>query len=390
MKKILSLLALSLLIISSNALSKEINFISTSWDEVLKTASSTGKPIFLDAYTDWCGWCKVMDKQTFSDEEVINFMAANFVTSRFEMETGQGKKLAMKYRVSAFPTFLIFNSKGKLIYETAGFQKPKDFLATLKKAIDPANQINYKGISDKIDLPFPDFYKSAFGKNGSPDKKFPDDKTVADYLNKQKDLFSEVNWSVISRFTTPEKINKHFLDNMDKYKELYGVSGVNDKFFSMLYSKLQAAVKAKDEKQLNNLLAMIDKYAPENKESNKEFYTINFYTKTGNWNKYTELIDKKIAKGEARTDEINEYSWTIYENTEDRNLIEKAIGWMKPIIEKEPDYAMLDTYAALLYKAKNFGLAKKYAEEAIKIGKETKENVEQTEKLLENINSNLK
>jgi len=44
------------------------------------------KPIFIDVYTDWCGWCKVMDKKTFSQEKVASYMNENFYPVKFNAE----------------------------------------------------------------------------------------------------------------------------------------------------------------------------------------------------------------------------------------------------------------------------------------------------------------
>ena len=51
-----------------------------SWNEAVERAQTDQNPkkIFVDVYTDWCGWCKKMDKDTFQNPEVANYMAANF------------------------------------------------------------------------------------------------------------------------------------------------------------------------------------------------------------------------------------------------------------------------------------------------------------------------
>ena len=63
---------------------------------------------------------------------------------------------------------------------------------------------------------------------------------------------------------------------------------------------------------------------------------------------------------------------------------------MERAVAMDPDYAVLDTYAALLYKDKNYKDAKVYAEKAISSGKESGEDVKETQSLLEKINAELK
>ena len=67
------------------------------------------------------------------------------------------------------------------------------------------------------------------------------------------------------------------------------------------------------------------------------------------------------------------------------DYIKKAIGWLKNVVSKSPVYANLDTYAALLYKDKQYNDAELYAKKAITAGKKTKDNVKGTEQLLEKI-----
>ena len=62
-----------------------INWLT--WDEVQVEMKKKPKKVFVDIYTNWCGWCKVMDKKTFSNPEVIKYMNENFYAVKFDAET---------------------------------------------------------------------------------------------------------------------------------------------------------------------------------------------------------------------------------------------------------------------------------------------------------------
>lgn len=65
-----------------------------TWEEAIKMSQKSPKKIFIDVYTDWCGWCKKMDKSTFSDPDVAAYLAKNFIPVKFNAE----QKESIKYK----------------------------------------------------------------------------------------------------------------------------------------------------------------------------------------------------------------------------------------------------------------------------------------------------
>lgn len=57
-----------------------------TWDEAVKANEKTKKKFFIDFYTDWCGWCKKMDKTTFMDPAVVKYVNENFYAVKFNAE----------------------------------------------------------------------------------------------------------------------------------------------------------------------------------------------------------------------------------------------------------------------------------------------------------------
>lgn len=58
-------------------------------DDIEKIAKAGDKKVLIDVYTSWCGWCKVMDKKTFTDPEVISYLNDNFHLVKFNAEQKQ-------------------------------------------------------------------------------------------------------------------------------------------------------------------------------------------------------------------------------------------------------------------------------------------------------------
>jgi len=362
----------------------EVTYFKGTWAETLAKAKAENKYIFVDCYTDWCGWCKVMDKNTMPDAGVAKMLSNDFVATKIEMEHGEGIKLAMKYHITGFPTFIFFTPQGEFVYMSVGYQKPAEFIDELNNARDKSKQFKAPGFSAKLEVAYPDLYKAAYGESSK--KKLPEQKEVVAYLDKQKDLFSEVNWAVMNRFDLNEKYNNHFLDNVKKYEQLYGAPDVSDKINSIITSSARAAAKKKSDADFNKALALVDKYVKKDRRETNIGLRITYYKETKNWKEYmTAFNDYIAAHSYESVDYINSLCWDMYEQCDDQDALAKATEYMGNAVAKEPQYAAMDTYAALLYKTGQLKYAEEWANKAIAQGKEEKADTKGTEELLEKI-----
>lgn len=72
---------------ASSSNSKEIKWISLEEAEKLNSKSKTKKKIFVDVYTEWCGWCKRLDATTYKDPAVVKYINDNFYAVKLDAET---------------------------------------------------------------------------------------------------------------------------------------------------------------------------------------------------------------------------------------------------------------------------------------------------------------
>jgi len=129
-----------------------------TWLDINKAAelaNSSEKMYFVDVYTDWCHWCKVMDKKTFTDPTVIEFMEQNFHNVKFNAEQTDmvtwnnteytykpgGRRgihglapLLLKNRLS-YPSFAILDKDRNPIKVIVGYKKPDQLMAVLEPMI---------------------------------------------------------------------------------------------------------------------------------------------------------------------------------------------------------------------------------------------------------------
>lgn len=120
--KIVLVALVSVLMMSSTS-KKGILFSDLTLKEAKVLSKKTGKLIFIDCYTDWCGPCKRMAATSFVDEQVGNVFNDKFINMKVEMEKNPiGVELAKRYRVRAYPTLLVIDSEGTLIKQVVGMQ----------------------------------------------------------------------------------------------------------------------------------------------------------------------------------------------------------------------------------------------------------------------------
>lgn len=133
--------------------SQEINWMSMN--EALEAQKKEPKKIFMDVYTTWCGPCKMLDKNTFSDKEVVEYVNENYYAVKFNAEGNEeirysdfvytnpnydanrkGRNsqhlFAHALKVTAYPTVVFFKDNGDLIQAVPGYRTPQQLEIFLK------------------------------------------------------------------------------------------------------------------------------------------------------------------------------------------------------------------------------------------------------------------
>ena len=150
MKKLL-ILTIALCSISVSA--QKINWMSL--EDAVAAQKETPKKIFIDAYTVWCGPCKLLDKNTFSNKDVAAYVNKNYYAVKFNAEGNEtinfndqtfsnpnfdpnksgrnsSHQLAGYFGVRAYPTIIFLDEETNLIAPLPGYKTPKQFELYLK------------------------------------------------------------------------------------------------------------------------------------------------------------------------------------------------------------------------------------------------------------------
>ena len=138
-KTLASILALITLIVAANS-----NAQTTGWnsfDSGLEAAKSSNKKVLIDVYTDWCGWCKKMDAEVYTDAAVKDYLGKNFVIIKLNAESDgtihyKGREythpqIAAAFGINGYPTTIFLKENGDPITLLPGFLDASKFIYVL-------------------------------------------------------------------------------------------------------------------------------------------------------------------------------------------------------------------------------------------------------------------
>lgn len=111
------------------------------FEEGLKRARSTGKPLMVDFWAEWCGWCHRLDQTTYVDPVVVK-LSQDFVPVKVDTEGGRKQtEIAHRYNVSALPTIVFLTAGGRQVLKLGQFQGPGQFPKTMEAAREAAAKV---------------------------------------------------------------------------------------------------------------------------------------------------------------------------------------------------------------------------------------------------------
>ena len=137
MKNIIIIITVCLL--AGGAWAKDIEW-QKNYDTALAQAKKDKKLVLVDLYTDWCGWCKRLDRDTYSDTNVQVKVAKDFVAVKLNPEKSEiGRKLMEQFGGRGFPFIVFVDADGKKVSQIAGYMPAEAFLKQLEQVTTPVS-----------------------------------------------------------------------------------------------------------------------------------------------------------------------------------------------------------------------------------------------------------
>jgi thiol-disulfide isomerase/thioredoxin len=368
---------------------QEMRFYAGKWANILSRAKEENKLIFVDAYTTWCGPCKWMAENTFTDKKASLYYNRHFINTKVNMEKGEGPALAERYKVSAYPTLLYINGDGEVVHRVVG-------------ALDATRLLKEGEVACNPDSSFMSWQKKYESGNREPefilvfiektiDAGLDSESIVAEYFRslQKEQMTSPASWQIINTYVQDESspVFEFLVKNRKVFADLYSQDSVNKKIINVYYTNIMrscfdvnpAAHEAAKEKLRNSGFEQADKLLL--------MIEADSYKAKGEWERYAEATINYLSTYPSNDPkELNGHAWAFYEYVDDIEQLKTAKSWVEKALQLREDYSTLDTYAALLYKLNNKEEAKLYAEKAIAQAKATGEDYTETEDLLKKIN----
>lgn len=380
---------LFLLIISQLSFSQQsITFENSDFSTILNKAKQEKKLIFLDAYASWCGPCKLMERNVFTDKNVADYYNQNFINAHFDMEKGEGRALAAKYGIRSYPTMLFLNGEGEIMGKELGYIQTDQFLELGKKNNKP--QLVNTNLKDE-------FLKGNLDQNSllsfinlyaSKDPILAKKASEQYFENKKDNAFTPEEINALLNFTqsTEDKNYQIFKKNKDGIVKL--LSEKNYLQFDNYLQLLQLFKSATDDKTKsiddNKILKDGTKYlSKEDLAKSLDIYKLNYYAANQKYADYekTALEYYKNAD-DFNNSELLAAAKIFSEGVKTPSSLQTAARWAEKAVMAAENYDSTSVLATLYDKLGKKEEAKMFAGAAANFAKEDNKDASKMNEIL--------
>lgn len=362
-----------------------IDFEELSLSEALEKAKSEGKEVFIDGYATWCGPCKRMDVTTFKDSLVGAAYNESFVSIKLDMEKDDGKEVAKRYRVKAFPTYIYLNTEGEVLHKGAGYFDTPKFLSLATTSADSVNRLG------ALQQQFETGNRDTSMLDVLLDQQFrlldPHYMTVAlarakvdsnwDTDNMRSFIFKYANSAASPLF-------EYMVEQKDAFYDQFGQGATFGKIEKLVRDR-SFEIEETTIEEMTRIFALV--YPKQAKELASK-YRLSYYRQKGDRRNYAaSAVDHYKQFPSRDPEELNEVGSTFSRVIEDQIMLRKILPLVEKSVKIEDAFYNNDTLAALHFKLGNIEAAQKAAIKAIDLAKSAGEDSSYTQELLEAIKS---
>lgn len=349
-----------------------IQFEHGTWDEVLEKAQREEKPIFVDAYTTWCGPCKWMAREVFTQAGVGSYINNHFVAYKMDMEAGDGPAFAKANNVMAYPTLLYFDSRGKLLHKAAGARDAEGLIQLCKDALSPEKQLGSyikRYAQGERSKEFLAAYLPLLSESGEDltqplqeywDQLSPEERhteAVLDMMAMATGYFGDLE----------APLTQYLIEHRKDYEAVAGANTVRNYLWRTYTQSAVVMASTSDQDKAKRIEEQLLKLFPEAKRDLKERVRLwQVAEKHQGKEKRIQRAYERYLKHSIDGNDLNEAAWAIYEDQEaSAKDLKRALGYVARAVAYMPDFSTYDTKGALLFRLERYSEAKTALERSI-------------------------
>ena len=369
-------LLLGFLLLAQLGSAQGIQFYHGEWKDALAEAKKQDKLLFVDAYAQWCGPCKRMAKEVFTQGKVGDFFNDKFVNLKLDMETPDGRSFGQNYPVSAYPTLLFLNGEGEIVKKITGGKQADDLIGLGHLAIKSYDRsddyaVKYEEGDRSYDLMVA--YVSELNKVGKPSLKISND-----YINSNPDITAAQKAKFL--LTAVKESDSRLFDLLLSMKA-EAISATSEEVLTeSVENAILATVKKAVEFEYPDLVVeAIDKYKKADLGDSKKFEQeakLEYHKLSGNYAEWKELAEKYLKKyGKKDHDVFKKHLATLKTDfTYEKDAKPYACEVCKELVKKDDKSENYAEYIQLLLDCRNYEEARKVTNEAIKVAEKRQED----------------
>lgn len=368
-------------------LSAQISFTDTTWEQLLLLAKESGKPIFADAYTQWCSPCKWMAAHIFTREDVGQFFNEHFINTKLDMEHGEGILFARAYEADRYPTYLFIDPNGELLHRGLGRMNALEFLELGAAALDSTRQLGVLKRKYEAGDHEPSLLKHYALSLQAAMYGQPESIALA-YLHSQPDWATPENLAFITRLCPGQMEHSiyRFLQN-NRLKAYQHVAPME--VDEPLKAGIRAKLAAEKITRPDSILMHFQSVFPDKGEQYAMEYELQQLRRSrgpAERQRYLELALAFDAKYHITNPALlNAMGWTFLTFTKEKTLLEKAREWGERALNINDDFAANNLLAALCLQLEDKGAGIAHAEKAIELAEKIGLDSAITESILEDL-----
>ncbi len=341
------------LLLQLNSWAQGIKIYTGTLADGKAAAKRENKYLIVDGYTDWCGWCKFMDKNIYPQKEVGDFFNAHFIFLQMDMEKGDGKEVARQYKLQMYPSFLFFDPEGAFVHYNFGASTtPQSFITLGQTAMDSLH--NCRGLAYRF---FKGDRDTAFLRemintiSYYADSKITE-KALSAYWAALPDnqLIERESWNMFKYYEQDinSKAFNYFYEHPATFKERY-----RDKEDSNILS-IKAAFFLKTASDSNNANYVVKarKIAMESHDKQTRYTAcvneMPYYIKNNKPEVFYSDVDQFIKA--FGTDWVWGITSEMESATDNPKYLKKALELQSEALKTNNNYNNTETYARILFK----------------------------------------